>query len=97
MLYVMLILVISSAAMFYAERGTWNYEKKVWINDEGESSSYQSMLDGFYWGITTLSTVGYGDVTPITSGGRLIAGFTMVLSVMVIALPTSIIGSNFMR
>jgi voltage-gated potassium channel len=43
--------------------------------------SLGSPLDALWWGITTLSTVGYGDVTPVTPEGRLVAGALMVLGI----------------
>jgi voltage-gated potassium channel len=48
-----------------------------------------------YWAIITLTTVGYGDVTPITAAGRLLAGVTAILGLGVFALPVGIIASAF--
>ena len=48
-----------------------------------------------YWAIITLTTVGYGDVTPITGAGRLLAGITAVMGLGIFALPVGIIASAF--
>jgi voltage-gated potassium channel len=48
-----------------------------------------------YWAIITLTTVGYGDVTPITAGGRFLAGITAVMGLGLFALPVGIIASAF--
>jgi hypothetical protein len=57
---------MSSTAMFWAERGTWNTDTRQWVRFDGTRSPFQSIPEGFYWSITTLATVGYGDVVPIT-------------------------------
>jgi len=46
-------------------------------NAGGNEKQFTSIWDGIWWGITTITTTGYGDKYPITFGGRLIAGFTM--------------------
>jgi voltage-gated potassium channel len=48
-----------------------------------------------YWALTTLTTVGYGDVTPITPLGKLIAGLTMVMGLAIFSLPIGIIANGF--
>ena len=63
--------------------------------DYDEVSPYQSVFHSMWWCIATLTTVGYGDVVPSSWGGRLIAGLTMISGIFVLALPTSILGSNF--
>ncbi|CAJ0645068.1 1885_t:CDS:2 [Entrophospora sp. SA101] len=60
-----------------------------------EISPFQSIIDALWWSITTLTTTGYGDAVPVTAPGKFVAGVTMICGIMVIALLTSIIGSNF--
>jgi len=50
-----------------------------------------------WWAVVTLSTVGYGDVVPITAFGKVIAGLTMVLGILFMALPVGIIASGFQQ
>jgi voltage-gated potassium channel len=56
---------------------------------------FGSMPDAMYWAITTLTTVGYGDLVPITPFGRLIAGVTMVTGLLLFALPIGILANGF--
>lgn len=56
-----------------------------------------TLPDAMYWAITTLTTVGYGDITPITPLGRLIAGATMVTGLLLFALPIGIIANGFVN
>ena len=48
-----------------------------------------------WWAIITLTTVGYGDVTPVTPFGRVIAGLVAVVGLMMFALPTAILGAGW--
>jgi voltage-gated potassium channel len=48
-----------------------------------------------WWAVVTLTTVGYGDVVPITLAGRIVAGFTMVMGMMMLALPIGIVATAF--
>jgi voltage-gated potassium channel len=54
-----------------------------------------SVPDAMWWAVVTLSTVGYGDIIPVTTVGKLIASITMFLGIMFLALPVSIIASGF--
>ncbi|HEY5047238.1 MAG TPA: cyclic nucleotide-gated ion channel [Rhizomicrobium sp.] len=54
-----------------------------------------TLPDAMYWAITTLTTVGYGDIVPVTAIGRLIAGVTMVTGLLLFALPIGIIANGF--
>ena len=58
---------------------------------EGEESGFTSIPAGIYWAITTLTTVGFGDITPATSFGKFIASFVMIIGYGVIAVPTGIV------
>ena len=59
------------------------------------ASPYKSIPDSFWWTMVTLMTVGYGDEVPVTGGGRLVACLAMLASVLLMALPISVIGSEF--
>ncbi|OQY00702.1 MAG: ion transporter [Bacteroidetes bacterium 4572_117] len=61
---------------------------------EGEASGFTSIPHGIYWAIVTLTTVGYGDIAPITPIGQLIASFVMILGYAIIAVPTGIVTSE---
>jgi len=63
----------------------------------GANPAFATMPGSMYWAITTLTTVGYGDVTPITGLGRFIAGFTMVVGLGLFALPVGIVATGFVN
>jgi len=58
---------------------------------EGKNSGFTSIPAGIYWAIVTLTTVGFGDITPVTTLGKFIASFVMILGYGVIAVPTGIV------
>ena len=57
---------------------------------EGEANGFTSIPQSVYWAIVTLTTVGYGDITPHTPLGKLMASFIMVMGYGIIAVPTGI-------
>ena len=74
--------VLSSSLIYYAEH-------KVQPED------FRSIPDAMYWSIITLTTVGYGDVSPITVFGKGIAAITAIFGVVVVALLTGIVANAF--
>jgi voltage-gated potassium channel len=58
---------------------------------EGEAGGFTSIPVGIYWAIVTITTVGYGDVAPVTVLGRIAASAVMLLGYSIIAVPTGII------
>ena len=64
---------------------------------EGEKSGFTNIPVSIYWSIVTLTTVGYGDIAPITALGQLIASFIMILGYGIIAVPTGIVSAEYSR
>jgi voltage-gated potassium channel len=58
---------------------------------EGEDAGFTSIPASMYWAIVTLTTVGYGDIAPVTPMGRMLASALMVLGYGIIAVPTGIV------
>lgn len=58
---------------------------------EGEESGFKSIPVSIYWCIVTLTTVGYGDIHPVTPLGQVVASFIMILGYGIIAVPTGIV------
>ena len=58
---------------------------------EGPAAGFTSIPKGVYWAIVTLTTVGFGDITPLTPLGQALASFVMILGYGVIAVPTGIV------
>jgi voltage-gated potassium channel len=71
-----IMLVICSLAAYEAERKT--------------NPEFGSIGDAFWWGITTLTTVGYGDIVPVSTAGRIVGAALMLAGVSLIPLVTSI-------
>lgn len=64
---------------------------------EGPENGFTSIPRGMYWAIVTMTTVGYGDISPETSLGQAIAALIMILGYGVIAVPTGIVGAELSR
>ncbi len=64
---------------------------------EGAKNGFTSIPRSVYWSIVTLTTVGYGDIAPVTALGQLIASAIMILGYAIIAIPTGIVGSEMIN
>src|SRR5436190_16876812 len=60
-----------------------------------QPKKFGSLPSALYWAVTTLSTTGYGDITPVTAVGRIVAGVTMTIGLALFALPVGIVATNF--
>jgi voltage-gated potassium channel len=79
-----MILVVAASLMYMAE-------------NEAQPEAFSSIPATLWWGIMTLTTVGYGDVYPITSLGKLTAAVIAVAGIGLFALPAGIVGSAFVE
>lgn len=64
---------------------------------EGEASGFTSIPTSIYWAIVTLTTVGYGDISPATGLGQFLASIIMIMGYAIIAVPTGIVTSEMMH
>ena len=64
---------------------------------ELQPENFGSIPESMWWSFVTLTTVGYGDVVPITAAGRAIAGLTALMGVCVVALLTGIVATGFSK
>ena len=62
---------------------------------EGPENGFTSIPIGMYWAVVTMTTVGFGDITPKTELGRFIASFQMLLGWGILAVPTGIVSAEF--
>lgn len=67
------------------------------IEHDDQPENFRSILHGVYWAITTVTTVGYGDVVPISNLGKIVSAVVMLMGYGLIALPVGIIASAFAR
>ena len=64
---------------------------------EGPDNGFTNIPISIYWCIVTLTTVGFGDIHPLTPLGRFIASFIMIVGYGVIAVPTGIVGAEISK
>lgn len=64
---------------------------------EGPENGFTNIPQSIYWAIVTITTVGYGDISPQTPFGQFIAGLAMICGYAIIAVPTGIIGAELMN
>jgi voltage-gated potassium channel len=64
---------------------------------EGEDNGFTSIPVSIYWAVVTLTTVGYGDISPVTGFGQFLASIVMIMGYAIIAVPTGIVTSEMMR
>ena len=64
---------------------------------EGPENGFTSIPRGLYWSIVTVTTVGYGDVTPQTGLGQTLAAFLMIMGYALIAVPTGLFSAEFVQ
>lgn len=69
----------------------------MYLIENDKESGFTSIPRSVYWAIVTLTTVGYGDIAPITALGQFIASLIMILGYGIIAIPTGIISSEMTR
>lgn len=67
----------------------------MYIVEAGEDSGFISIPRSVYWTIVTLTTVGYGDIAPVTTLGQFIASIVMILGYGIIAVPTGIVSAEY--
>lgn len=78
------VLILASFLMYFFE-GNKQPEK------------FSNILESLWWAVATLTTVGYGDVYPVTGIGKLISGFIAIMGIGLVALPTGIISAGFIN
>jgi voltage-gated potassium channel len=67
----------------------------IYILEAGKNDNINSLFDGLYWAIVTISTVGYGDISPVTDVGRAISILIIISGIAMISFVTSVIVSAF--
>lgn len=90
-------LVLFGTLMYAVEQGEYDEALDCHVRPgESTCSPFESIPGTFYWGITTMTTVGYGDILPVTRAGTVVACMTMFMGILVIALPVTMISNAFM-
>jgi voltage-gated potassium channel len=76
MLIVVMLVIILGSVMYLVEKG---------------ENGFANIPESIYWAIVTITTVGYGDITPVTTMGKLVASLIMLIGYAIIAVPTGIV------
>lgn len=79
-----LLLLLAASIMYYVEK-------------EAQPKSFPNIIASLWWAVATLTTVGYGDIYPITTLGKLLSGVIAILGIGIVALPAGIISSGFVE
>lgn len=69
----------------------------MYLIEEGEGSGFDSIPHSVYWAIVTVTTVGYGDIAPVTPMGQFLSAILMILGYGVLAVPTGIVSAELVR
>ncbi|KXJ12126.1 potassium voltage-gated channel subfamily A member 2 [Exaiptasia diaphana] len=80
--FLFISVVLFASAVYYAEEGS-------------DESKFSSIPDAFWWAVVTMTTVGYGDMYPVTFWGKVVGSICAISGVLTIALPVPVIVSNF--
>ena len=84
-IFVTLILILIASTLMY------------YIENNAQPKAFPNIVESMWWATSTLTTVGYGDVYPVTSMGRFLSGIIAFLGIGLVALPTGILSSGFME
>ncbi|MBQ0788345.1 MAG: ion transporter [Oceanihabitans sp.] len=84
---ILLFIFITLILIYFAAVGIYYFE------NEAQPEHFSSIFDSLWWAIITLTTVGYGDVYPITVGGKVFTFFILMIGLGIVAIPTGIISS----
>ena len=79
--------VVALMLLYLSSVGIWYFE------NESQPDVFSSVFSSMWWAVATLTTVGYGDVYPITDWGKVFTFFTLVIGLGIIAVPTGVLAS----
>ena len=81
--------LVAGILLYLASIGIYYFE------GEAQPDSFGSVFHSMWWAVCSLTTVGYGDVKPITMGGKIFTGVVLIIGVGIVAMPTAILASSF--
>ncbi|KAI9164290.1 hypothetical protein H9P43_008119 [Blastocladiella emersonii ATCC 22665] len=93
--FTVITVTLFSTLLYFAERGTWDPAVSGFVDKFGRPSRFDSIPAACWFVIVTLTTTGYGDMVPQTFVGKVIAFPAMMCGILLIALPSIIVGRNF--
>ena len=88
---VVLFFIITLILIYLTSAGIYFFE------NEAQPESFSSIFHSFWWAIVTLTTVGYGDVYPVTVGGKVFTFFVLIIGVGIVTVPAGLVASALSR
>jgi voltage-gated potassium channel len=82
-----LFFMISTFLLFLSSVGIYYFENPA------QPEVFKSVFHSLWWAIATLTTVGYGDIYPITAGGKIFTSIMLLIGLGIVAVPTGLIAS----
>jgi len=95
LLLVFVLMLFFGAIIATVEGGKYNRFMRAYLRDSGLSTPYMSIPQAMYYCMTSMTTVGYGDLFPETPLGQLTGICTILLGIVALSLPITLIGSTF--
>lgn len=89
------VVILFSTLLYFAERGTWDSTLDTFINSDGDPTQFSSIPAAAWFVIVTITTTGYGEMTPRSFLGRLITLPLLCFGLLLIALPSFVLGREF--
>ena len=86
-----LFMVVTALLLYFSSVGIYYFE------NEAQPEVFTSVFTSLWWSVSTLTTVGYGDIYPITVGGRIFTFFILIIGLGVVAVPAGLISSAMSR
>jgi voltage-gated potassium channel len=68
-----------------------------YLEHEAQPEKFSSITESIWWATVSLATVGYGDVYPVTAGGKIFASIISLIGIGIVAIPTGIISASFVE
>ena len=82
-----LFFCVTLILLFFSSVGIYYFENAA------QPNAFQSVFHSLWWSVVTLTTVGYGDVYPVTVGGKIFTTFVLMIGLGLVAVPTGLIAS----
>jgi len=86
-----MFLVVTGVVLYLSSAGIYYFEH------DAQPELFQSVFHAMWWSVATLTTVGYGDVYPVTLGGRIFTSVVVLVGVGIVAVPTGLVSSALSR
>jgi voltage-gated potassium channel len=84
-LFLSVITILFSASAIY------------YLENEAQPEKFSSITESIWWATVSLATVGYGDVYPVTAGGKIFASLISLVGIAIVAIPTGVISAAFVE